>query len=115
MLRRSTYLQNLENENAKQAADAEAAVRFDEIIGSTPRMREIFATVSLVAKTDVTVLVQGESGTGKELVARAVHQKSRRRHAPFRPCSTKGFRPPRKPRRIRASHEVHLRSRRVRR
>ena len=87
VLRRSTYLQNLENENAKQAADAEAAVRFDEIIGSTPRMREIFATVSLVAKTDVTVLVQGESGTGKELVARAVHQKSRRRHAPFVPIN----------------------------
>ena len=87
VLRRSTYLQNLETENAKQAADAEAAVRFDEIIGSTPRMREIFATVSLVAKTDVTVLVQGESGTGKELVARAVHQKSRRRHAPFVPIN----------------------------
>jgi len=87
VLRRSTYLQNLEIENAKQAADAEAAVRFDEIIGSTPRMREIFATVSLVAKTDVTVLVQGESGTGKELVARAVHQKSRRRHAPFVPIN----------------------------
>ena len=50
-------------------------------------MREIFATVSLVAKTDVTVLVQGESGTGKELVARAVHQKSRRRHAPFVPIN----------------------------
>ena len=87
VLRRSTYLQNLETENAKQAADAEAAVRFDEIIGSTPRMREIFATVSLVAKTDVTVLVQGESGTGKELVARAVHQKSRRRNAPFVPIN----------------------------
>ena len=87
VLRRSTYLQNLETENARQAADAEASVRFDEIIGSTPRMREIFATVSLVAKTDVTVLVQGESGTGKELVARAVHQKSRRRHAPFVPIN----------------------------
>ena len=79
VLRRSTYLQNLEIENAKQAADAEAAVRFDEIIGSTPRMREIFATVSLVAKTDVTVLVQGESGTGKELVARAVRADQLRR------------------------------------
>ena len=46
-------------------------------------MREIFSMVSLVAKTDVTVLVQGESGTGKELVARAVHGKSRRKNAPF--------------------------------
>ena len=46
-------------------------------------MREIFGVVSLVAKTDVTVLVQGESGTGKELVARAVHSRSRRKDAPF--------------------------------
>jgi two-component system, NtrC family, response regulator len=83
VLRRSTYLQTLETENARQLADAEAAVRFDEIIGGTPRMREIFATVSLVAKTDVTVLVEGESGTGKELLAHAIHHKSRRKHAPF--------------------------------
>ena len=67
VLRRSTYLQSLETENARQMAEAEAAARFDDIIGGTPRMREIFATVSLVAKTDVTVLVEGESGTGKEL------------------------------------------------
>jgi two-component system, NtrC family, response regulator len=83
VLRRSSYLQALENENARHTAEAEAAVRFDEIIGSTPRMREIFATVSLVAKTGVTVLVEGESGTGKELVARAIHHKSRRKNAPF--------------------------------
>jgi two-component system NtrC family response regulator len=83
VLRRSTYLQTLESENARETAEAEAGARFEEIIGSTPRMGEIFSMVSLVAKTDVTVLVQGESGTGKELVARAVHNKSRRRNAPF--------------------------------
>jgi two-component system NtrC family response regulator len=83
VLRRSCYLQTIESENAQQSAEAEANARFEEIIGSTPRMREIFSMVSLVAKTDVTVLVQGESGTGKELVARAVHGKSRRKNAPF--------------------------------
>ncbi len=83
VLRRSCYLQTLESENARQSAEAEASARFEEIIGSTPRMREIFSMVSLVAKTDVTVLIQGESGTGKELVARAVHGKSRRKNAPF--------------------------------
>ncbi len=87
VLHRSTYLQALETENGRQAAEAEAAVRFEEIIGSTPRMREIFAMLSLVAKTDVTLLVQGESGTGKELVARAVHHKSRRKNAPFVPIN----------------------------
>ena len=87
VLRRSTYLQTLESETARETAEAEAGARFEEIIGSTPRMTEIFNMVSLVAKTDVTVLVQGESGTGKELVARAVHSKSRRRNAPFVPIN----------------------------
>ena len=83
VLRRGTFLRTLETENARETAAAEAGVRFEEIIGSTPQMREIFSMVSLVAKTDVTVLVQGESGTGKELVARAVHAKSPRKNAPF--------------------------------
>jgi two-component system NtrC family response regulator len=83
VLRRSCYLQTIESENARQSAEAEASARFEEIIGSTPQMREIFSMVSLVAKTEVTVLIQGESGTGKELVARAVHGKSRRKNAPF--------------------------------
>ena len=64
VLRRSTYLQTLESETARETAEAEAGARFEEIIGSTPRMGEIFSMVSLVAKTDVTVLIQGESGTG---------------------------------------------------
>jgi len=87
VLRRNTYLRTLESETARETAEADAGARFEEIIGSTPRMREIFGMVSLVANTDVTVLVQGESGTGKELVARAVHSKSRRRDAPFVPIN----------------------------
>ena len=83
VLRRITYLDTLERETAQQTAEAETSARFEEIIGSTPRMREIFGMVSLLAKTDVTVLVQGESGTGKELVARAVHGKRQRKGAPF--------------------------------
>jgi two-component system NtrC family response regulator len=87
VLRRTTFLRDIESENARESAEAEAGARFEEIIGSTPQMREIFSMVSLVAKTDVTVLIQGESGTGKELVARAVHGKSRRKNAPFVPIN----------------------------
>jgi two-component system nitrogen regulation response regulator GlnG len=53
------------------------------IIGSCPAMREVYKAIGRVAAQDVPVLVTGESGTGKELVARAIHQHSRRAHAPF--------------------------------
>ncbi len=53
--------------------------RFFELIGRSLRMREIFATLEKVAPSELTVLVRGETGTGKELVARAIHQASRRK------------------------------------
>lgn len=53
------------------------------IIGSSPKMVEVFKTIAKVAATDATVLVQGESGTGKELVARSIHRLGSRRERPF--------------------------------
>jgi two-component system nitrogen regulation response regulator GlnG len=53
------------------------------IVGACPAMREVYKAIGRVAAQDVPVLVTGESGTGKELVARAIHQHSRRCHAPF--------------------------------
>ncbi|MGQ0766224.1 MAG: sigma-54-dependent transcriptional regulator [Gemmatimonadota bacterium] len=53
------------------------------IIGEAPTMRRIHQTVTMVAPTRATVLVQGESGTGKELFARAIHDQSDRRDKPF--------------------------------
>jgi DNA-binding NtrC family response regulator len=53
------------------------------LVGSTPAMRELRATIERVAVTDFTVLLEGESGVGKELVARQIHQCSRRRAGPF--------------------------------
>lgn len=60
-----------------------------EMIGSSPRMVEIYKTLSRVAPTDASVLIEGETGTGKEMVARMVHQFSLRNTAPFVPvdCS----------------------------
>jgi len=52
-------------------------------LGSAPVMKETARLVERVAPSDATVLILGESGTGKELVARAIHQYSRRRKAPF--------------------------------
>ena len=56
-----------------------------QMIGSSPRMIEIYKTVSRVAPTDATVLIEGETGTGKELIARMIHQNSRRAQQPFVP------------------------------
>ena len=56
---------------------------FEEIVGLSPRMREIFSLIRKVRDQDVTVLIQGESGTGKELIARALHRHSRRDGRPF--------------------------------
>ena len=54
-----------------------------EMIGSTPGMVEIYKTVSQVAPTDATVVIEGETGTGKELVARMIHRFSNRAAHPF--------------------------------
>jgi DNA-binding NtrC family response regulator len=53
------------------------------VIGHSRVMRDVFGAVRSVAPTDTTVLIQGETGTGKELVARAVHELSRRASGPF--------------------------------
>ncbi|HET9832687.1 MAG TPA: sigma 54-interacting transcriptional regulator [Vicinamibacterales bacterium] len=53
------------------------------LIGSTPVMARLRDTIERVAGTDFTVLLEGESGVGKELVARQIHDLSRRRHGPF--------------------------------
>jgi transcriptional regulator with GAF, ATPase, and Fis domain len=64
-----TYLQ----EEVKTGAN------FEEIIGESPQLVEVFRSIGQVAPTDYTVLVLGETGTGKELIARAVHNRSARK------------------------------------
>ena len=70
----------LQDEN--QVLRAEVSLEHD-MVGTGPRIREVFDFISRVAPTDSTVLIQGESGTGKELVARAVHRNSPRAERAF--------------------------------
>jgi len=56
---------------------------FEEIVGSSPALQTLLSRVARVAPTDSTVLITGETGTGKELVARAIHQRSKRSGRPF--------------------------------
>ncbi|MCK4904713.1 sigma-54-dependent Fis family transcriptional regulator [bacterium] len=56
---------------------------FENIIGQSKKMKQVFDKISQVAPTKATVLIQGESGTGKELIAKAIHQKSDRKDKNF--------------------------------
>ncbi len=57
--------------------------RYGDIIGRDRSMREIYAILEKIAPTDTTVVIEGETGTGKEVVARTIHQQSRRNDGPF--------------------------------
>jgi len=61
----------------------ESVFDFSGILGSSPRIQEIFQLLSMVAPSDATVLLLGETGTGKELVAQAIHRNSPRAAGPF--------------------------------
>ena len=66
------------------AYPADAAPRaFEGLIGESPAMRQLLSRLDRIADCEATVLITGETGTGKELVARAVHNRSRRNGAPF--------------------------------
>ena len=60
-----------------------ASVEGELLVGSSPRMLEVYKEIGRVAPTNVPVLIRGESGTGKELVARAIYQFSKRCDRPF--------------------------------
>ena len=61
----------------------EEITRFDNIIGQSPPMNELFKLIPEVAQSDSSILITGETGTGKELVAKAIHAKSLRSKGPF--------------------------------
>lgn len=56
---------------------------YGRLVGRSAMMRELFATLDRIARTDASVLLHGETGTGKELVARAIHDASQRSDKPF--------------------------------
>src|ERR1700736_1926139 len=71
------------NENVALREDIVRSSMFEEIVGSSEALRQVLVQVSKVAPTDSTVLVLGETGTGKELIARAIHNRSKRASRAF--------------------------------
>jgi DNA-binding NtrC family response regulator len=80
---RKSYTEVDKLRKAKQLLEEEISKPFGEIIGQSPAIKEVFALIDKVAKTDANVLILGENGTGKELIARAIHQRSLRRNNSF--------------------------------
>ena len=75
--------ERLANEQVYLREEVVRSSMFEEIVGSSQVLREIQSQISRVAPTDSTVLIQGETGTGKELIARAIHNRSKRANRAF--------------------------------
>jgi len=75
--------EQLLEENAQLRAQVRDRYRFENIIGDSPAMHDVFATVGQVANSRATILLLGETGTGKEMIAKAIHYNSPRKEKPF--------------------------------
>ena len=73
----------LEAKVATLTRELEARTGQRRVVGHSPQWKDVLAQAARVAQTETTVLLTGESGTGKEVVARFIHQGSRRKHGPF--------------------------------
>src|SRR5229473_4205490 len=76
-------VQQVRSENQRLKEALGKRYHFQNIIGRSKKMQEVLALVERVAPTNSTVLIGGESGVGKDLIARAIHQHSRRAQGPF--------------------------------
>ena len=76
-------VRNLREENRSLREALGKRYSHPNVVARSPKMQEVLATVERVAPTNSTVLLGGESGVGKDLIARAIHEKSRRASGPF--------------------------------
>jgi DNA-binding NtrC family response regulator len=83
IVQKSLSTQELAKEVELLRSEVTRTYAFDNIIGKSKEMREIFRVVRQVADSKTTILVHGESGTGKELISRAIHHHSPRKNKPF--------------------------------
>lgn len=82
-LNRAVDQQRIEAENVRLKSELDRRLGMDNILSHDPRMLRIFDVIDSIADTKATVLITGENGTGKSMIARAIHQRSRRAENPF--------------------------------
>lgn len=87
VIEKAVRMRELLSENIRLQTELTEKYRFDNIIGRSARMEEVFQLAGRVAQSDATVLLLGESGTGKELIARAIHYSSPRSEHRFMPIN----------------------------
>ena len=83
VIQRAIERNRLTEEIAELKKQLQEKFSFRNIIGVSPKMRQVFEKMARVCDTNATVLIQGETGTGKELVASAIHYRSSRKSKPF--------------------------------
>jgi len=90
IVERALERRRLLRENLDLKTEISSKYRFENIVGASPQMQNVFRLIAKCAPTSSTVLLQGKSGTGKELIARAIHYNSLRKDKPFIPvdCNT---------------------------
>jgi len=83
VVRKALRLRRLEHDNARLRREVGKKYGFENIVGDSPLLQQVFRVIEKVADSDAPVLITGESGTGKELVAKAIHYRSSRAEQPF--------------------------------
>jgi two-component system response regulator HydG len=86
-LQRAVRHHTLQEKVKVLSEEVEGLKRFDDMLGTSRPMQELFDQLGRIADSEAAVLITGESGTGKELVARAIHRRSRRNGKPFVPVN----------------------------
>jgi len=82
-IKNALSLRTIEHEKEILDDELKKTLHFEKIVGNSPVMRNIYNLIRQVAKTKTSVLITGESGTGKELIAKAIHDESKRKNNPF--------------------------------
>jgi Nif-specific regulatory protein len=80
---RSQQLEKIEREKQRLLREVEGRYHFEQIVGSSDAMLQVFQHARHAVDSDITVLIQGETGTGKELIARCLHFGGSRKAGPF--------------------------------